>query len=238
MSNHILAKSSDIADAVLLPGDPLRAKYIAEKFLDNPVCYNHIRNMYGYTGTYKGKKISVQGTGMGIPSISIYAHELICDYKVQKLIRVGTCGGLKDDVHVRDVVIAQGTTTDSGVVVRTFGAGLHYAPLADFGLLGKAYHAAKTMNIPVKVGNVYCQDRFYDEEVDLKKLIQYGCLAVEMETAALYMLAARYDVKALGVFTVSNHLFTGEETTAEERERSFDDMIKIGLETAIDDREI
>lgn len=238
MSNHISAKIGEIADAVLLPGDPLRAKYIAEKFLENPVCYNNIRNMYGYTGTYKGKKISVQGTGMGIPSISIYAHELICDYKVQKLIRVGTCGGLKDDVHVRDVVIAQGTTTDSGIVVRTFGAGLHYAPLADFGLLGKAYHAAKMMNIPVKVGNVYCQDRFYDEEVDLKKLIQYGCLAVEMETAALYMLAARYDVKALGVFTVSNHLFTGEETTAEERERSFDDMIKIGLETAIDDREI
>lgn len=157
MSNHIEAKKGEIAEAVLLPGDPLRAKYIAEKFLENPVCYNHIRNMFGYTGTYKGKKITVQGTGMGIPSISIYAHELICDYGAKKLIRVGTCGGLKDDVHVRDVVIAQGTTTDSGIVVRTFGAGLHYAPLADFELLGKAYHNAKKMNIPVKVGNVYCQ---------------------------------------------------------------------------------
>lgn len=143
MSNHIEAKIGEVADVVLLPGDPLRAKYIAEKFLENPVCYNHIRNMFGYTGTYKGHKVSIQGTGMGIPSISIYAHELICDYHAKKLIRVGTCGGLKDDVHVRDVVIAQGTTTDSGIIVRTFGDGLHYAPLADFELLGKAYHHAK-----------------------------------------------------------------------------------------------
>lgn len=194
--------------------------------------------MFGYTGTYKGHKVSIQGTGMGIPSISIYAHELICDYHAKKLIRVGTCGGLKDDVHVRDVVIAQGTTTDSGIIVRTFGDGLHYAPLADFELLGKAYHHAKKLNIPVKIGNVYCQDRFYDEEVDLQKLIQYSCLAVEMETSALYMLAARYNVQALGVFTVSNHLFTGEETTAKEREQSFDNMIKIALETAIDERDI
>lgn len=238
MSNHIEAKIGEVADVVLLPGDPLRAKYIAEKFLENPVCYNHIRNMFGYTGTYKGHKVSIQGTGMGIPSISIYAHELICDYHAKKLIRVGTCGGLKNDVHVRDVVIAQGTTTDSGIIVRTFGDGLHYAPLADFELLGKAYHHAKKLNIPVKIGNVYCQDRFYDEEVDLQKLIQYGCLAVEMETSALYMLAARYNVQALGVFTVSNHLFTGEETTAKEREQSFDNMIKIALETAIDERDI
>ena len=166
MSNHIEAKIGEVADVVLLPGDPLRAKYIAEKFLENPVCYNHIRNMFGYTGTYKGHKVSIQGTGMGIPSISIYAHELICDYHAKKLIRVGTCGGLKDDVHVRDVVIAQGTTTDSGIIVRTFGDGLHYAPLADFELLGKAYHHAKKLNIPVKIGNVYCQDRSM-----MKKLI-------------------------------------------------------------------
>ena len=238
MSNHIEAKVGDIADVVSLPGHPLRAKYIAEKLLENPVCYNHLRNMFGYTGTYIGQTVSVQGSGMGIPSISIYAHELICDYHAKKLIRVGTCGGLKDDVHVRDVVIAQGVTTDSGIVVRTFGAGLHYAPIADFELLGKAYHVAKKMNISVKVGNVYCQDRFYDEEVDLQKLIKYGCLAVEMETAALYMLAARHNVQALGVFTVSNHLFTGEETTPAERERSFDDMIKVGLETAINNQAI
>ncbi len=233
MSTHIEAPKGDIAERVLLPGDPLRAKYIAETFLENAKCYNHIRNAFGYTGTYKGKTVSIQGTGMGMPSISIYTNELIRDYGVKKLIRVGTCGAINKDVNIRDVVIAQGTTTDSSMIQNTFGTGIYFAPLADFSLLNKAYEAACKNNLPVKIGNVLSEDRFYNDEIDRSKLADYGALAVEMEAAALYLLAAKYHVQALAVLTVSNHLITGEETTAEERERSFDDMIKIALETVI-----
>lgn len=235
MSLHIEAKVGDIAESILLPGDPLRAKYIAENFLQDAKCYNSIRNIFGYTGTYKGKKVSVQGTGMGIPSISIYVNELINEYGVKKLFRVGTCGAMRNDVHVRDVVIAQGTTTDSGIIKSIFGSSINYAPLADFELLHKAYEISKQSNMAVKIGNVISEDRFYNDEIDRKKLTDYGILAVEMEAAGLYTLAARYNVQALAIFTVSNHLLTGEETTAKERETSFNDMIKIALDTAIAD---
>nr|WP_196611222.1 purine-nucleoside phosphorylase [Pectinatus brassicae] len=235
MSLHIEAKVGDIAESILLPGDPLRAKYIAENFLQDAKCYNSIRNIFGYTGTYKGKKVSVQGTGMGIPSISIYVNELINEYGVKKLFRVGTCGAMREDVHVRDVVIAQGTTTDSGIIKSIFGSSINYAPLADFELLHKAYEISKQSDMAVKIGNVISEDRFYNDEIDRKKLTDYGILAVEMEAAALYTLAARYNVQALAIFTVSNHLLTGEETTAKARETSFNDMIKIALDTAIAD---
>lgn len=233
MSNHLEARMGDIADTVLMPGDPLRAKYIAETFLDNPVCYNRVRNAFGYTGTYQGHRIPVQGTGMGIPSISIYANELINDYGVKKLFRVGTAGGMSPDVQLRDVVLAQGSSTDSAIIQNTFGPGIYYAPISDFGLLDTAYHAAQDLKIPVKVGNILAEDRFYNDEMDRQKLIDYGVVATEMESAALFMLAAKYQVKALSVLTISNHLITGESTKPEEREKSFNDMIKVALEAAI-----
>ena len=231
MSLHIEANAGDIADNILLPGDPLRAQYIAENFLDGAVCYNGVRNMLGYTGTYKGLAVSVQGTGMGIPSISIYATELMRDYGVKKLIRVGTCGAMREDIRLRDVVIAQGATTDSSIIRNIFGPSINYAPLADFELLRKAYDSAARQNIPVRVGNIVSVDRFYDDEIDNDKLTAYGIMAVEMETAGLYVLAAKYGVQALGLFSVSDHLLTKEACTAEERQTSFDDMIRIALET-------
>jgi len=233
MSTHIAAAQGEIAERILLPGDPLRAKYIAETFLEGAVCYNSIRNAFGYTGTYKGQKISVQGTGMGMPSISIYVNELIRDYGCKTLLRVGTCGGMSPDVHIRDVLLAQGTTTDSGIIQNTFGSGMYYAPLADFSLLHAAYENAKTKNIPVRVGNLLSEDRFYNDEMDRQKLVTYGVMATEMEAAALYMLAAKYHVKALAILTASDNLVTGESATAEERQTSFNDMIEIALETAI-----
>lgn len=235
MSLHIEAKQGDIADRILLPGDPLRAKYIAETFLDNPVCYNHIRGILGYTGTYKGKRVSVQGTGMGIPSISIYATELMRDYGVKKLIRVGTCGAMRKDIHLRDVIIAQGATTDSSIIRNIFGGSINYAPLADFDLLRTAYEKASAQQIPVRVGNIVSVDRFYDDEIDNDKLTAYGIMAVEMETAGLYVLAAKYGAQALGLFTVSDHLVTKEACTPAERQTSFDDMIRIALETTLED---
>ena len=233
MSLHIEAAPGQIAETILLPGDPLRAKYIAEKFLDNPVCYNKTRNIFGYTGTSKGQRISVQGTGMGIPSISIYVNELIKDYGVKQLIRVGTCGAMRKDIQLRDVIIAQAATTDSGIIRSIFGPSINYAPIADFNLLLTAYAKVVEQQIPVRVGNIVSVDRFYDDEIDNDKLTQYGIMAVEMETAGLYVLAAKYGVRALGLFTVSDHLVTGAACTAEERQTSFDDMIHIALETAI-----
>lgn len=232
MSLHIAAKEGEIAEVVLLPGDPLRAKHIAETFLENPQQYTSIRNIYGFTGTYKGKRISVQATGMGVPSISIYTHELITQYGVKKLIRVGTCGGMHEDVKIRDIVIAQGATTDSGIIPQIFG-NVTFAPIADYELLSKAVLSAKAQNIPVRVGNVVTADRFYDEEIDNAKLIKYGVLAVEMETAGLYVKAAEFGVKALGLFTVSDHLGRDEHVPPEERQTTFNDMIKVALEAAI-----
>ena len=235
MSTHIQAKKGEIAETVLLPGDPLRAKHIAETFLTNAVCYNQVRNTFGYTGEYKGHRISVQSTGMGIPSISIYVNELISEYGTKKLFRVGTCGALSTDLKLRDIIMAQGTSTDSSIIHNTFGSSICYAPLADFSLLYKAYEIAKNKNMVVHVSNILSEDRFYNDEIDRQKLLDYGVCAVEMEAAGLYLLAAKYHVQALAVFTVSDSHVTGERASAEERQNSFNDMIEIALETAIQD---
>lgn len=237
MSIHINAKPGEIADIVLLPGDPLRAKYIAEKFLENAICYNEVRNMFGFTGTYKGHRISVQGTGMGVPSISIYITELMQDYGVKKLIRVGTCGALQKDVKVRDVILAQSASTDSKMNEIIFN-GIDFAPTANFDLLLKAYNAGLKAGLNLKVGNVFTADMFYSDENQNEKLARYGVLAVEMETAALYTLAAKYGRQALSVLTVSDHILTGEITTAEERQTTFNDMIQVALEAAIENESV
>lgn len=229
MSIHIGAKENEIADTVLLPGDPLRAKYIAETFLDHAQCYNEVRNMFGYTGTYKGKRISVQGTGMGVPSISIYINELMQSYNVQNLIRVGTCGAIQKDVKVRDVILAMSASTDSQMNRITFG-GVDYAPTANFELLKNAYEAGVQKGLKLKVGNVFTADLFYNDNADHEKWAKYQILAIEMETAALYTLAAKFGRKALSVLTVSDHILTGDETTAEERQTTFNDMIEVALE--------
>ncbi|MDC2865986.1 purine-nucleoside phosphorylase [Bacillus sp. BP-3] len=233
MSVHIGAKEGEIAESILLPGDPLRAKYIAENFLEDVTCYNNVRGMLGFTGTYKGKRVSVQGTGMGVPSISIYVNELIQSYGVKNLIRVGTCGAIQKDVKVRDVIIAMTACTDSNLNRLVF-PGFDFAPCANFDLLKKAYDAGIEKGLHIRVGNVLTADVFYRESMDMvKKLGDYGVLAVEMETTALYTLAAKYGVNALSVLTVSDHIFTGEETTAEERQTTFNEMIEIALDAAI-----
>lgn len=227
---HIMANEGDIAETVLLPGDPMRAKFIAENYLDNAKCYNKVRGMFGFTGTYKGKRISVQGTGMGMPSHSIYVDELINVYKAKKLIRIGSAGSINNDVNLRDIVIAEAASTNSGINRRRFN-GMNYAPCANFELLYAAYNKAKEKNINVKVGNILSSDLFYDNTGDSVELwADYGCLAVEMETAELYTLAARYGVKALSILTISDHILKGLETTPEERERTFTDMMEIALE--------
>lgn len=186
--------------------------------------------MYGFTGTYNGKKVSVQGTGMGVPSISIYVNELIQSYDVQNLIRVGSCGAIRNDVKVRDVILAMTSSTDSQMNRVAFGS-VDYAPCADFELLNKAYQEAQKNNLPVAVGSVFTADQFYNEDSQIEKLARYGVLGVEMETTALYTLAAKYGKKALSILTVSDHVLTGEETTAEERQTTFHDMIKLALHT-------
>jgi purine-nucleoside phosphorylase len=232
MSIHIAAKENEIAETVLLPGDPLRAKYIAETFLENAKCYNEVRNMFGFTGTYKGQRVSVQGTGMGIPSISIYVNELMQSYNVQTLIRVGTCGAIQKDVKVRDVILAMTASTDSQMNRLTFG-GIDFAPSANFELLKNAYDAGLEKGLNLKVGNVFTADMFYNENADHEKWAQYQILALEMETTALYTLAAKFGRRALSVLTVSDHILTGEETTSEERQLTFNDMIEVALEAAI-----
>ena len=242
---HNSAEVGDIAERVLLPGDPVRAKVIAKNFLSDVKQYNEIRNAYGFTGKYKGVPVSVQGTGMGIPSFAIYVSELINVYGAKKLIRVGTCGGMHQNLNLRDVLIASGASTDSSIVEKTFGGAIHFSLLADFDLLTKAVANARNLNIPVKVGNVISTDRFYNDYNDKdgvysangltlnEKMIKYGIMAVEMETAALYLLAAGAQIQALGLFTVSDHVVKKEYTTPEEREKDFNDMVKIALETVI-----
>lgn len=231
MSVHINAKEGQIAESILLPGDPLRAKFIAENFLQDVICYNEVRGMYGFTGTYKGKKVSVQGTGMGIPSISIYANELIQSYGVKNLIRVGTCGSFQESVKVRDMVIGMAASTDSNVNKIRFN-GRDFAPTASFKLLKKAYDIAVQKGIDPKVGNIFSSDTFYHDDPDAwKHWAKFGCLAVEMEAAGLYTLAAKYGVDALTILTVSDHLVTGELTTAEERQKTFTSMMEVALET-------
>ncbi|MFL0354406.1 purine-nucleoside phosphorylase [Xanthomarina sp. GH4-25] len=232
MSVHIEAKQGEIAETILLPGDPLRAKWIAETFLENPVCFNKVRGMLGFTGTYRGKRVSVMGTGMGVPSISIYAHELITEYGVKNLIRVGSSGSYQKHVKIRDIVLAMAASSNSGVNELRFG-GADYAPTADFGLFQKAVEVAKTKNIPLKAGNVFTSDEFYADDFEsYKKWSKFGVLCVEMETAGLYTVAAKHNVNALTILTISDSLVTGERTTSKERETTFKDMIDIALELA------
>jgi len=232
MSIHIGAKEGDIASTVLLPGDPLRAKYIAENFLTDAICYNEVRGMYGYTGTYKGKRISVQGTGMGIPSISIYVNELITNYKAKNLIRIGSCGSMQADIKIRDVILAMSASTDSHINKVRFH-GMDYASTANFDLLKKAYDIALDKDISVKVGSVLTTDTFYNDDPNSwKHWANYGILAVEMETAVLYTLAAKFKVNALSILTVSDSLVTTEETTSEERQKTFNQMAEVALELA------
>jgi len=232
MSIHIGAKEGDIASTVLLPGDPLRAKYIAENFLTDAICYNEVRGMYGYTGTYKGKRISVQGTGMGIPSISIYVNELITNYKAKNLIRIGSCGSMQTDIKIRDVILAMSASTDSHINKIRFN-GMDYASTANFNLLKRAYDIALEKDISIKVGSVLTTDTFYhDDPNSWKHWANYGILAVEMETAVLYTLAAKFKVNALSILTVSDSLVTREETTSEERQKTFNQMVEVALELA------
>jgi len=233
MSIHINAPEHSIAPIVLMPGDPLRAKLIAETDLDNLLCYSEVRGMLGFTGTYKGKRISVQGSGMGIPSIAIYATELIKHYGATTLIRVGTCGAMQPVVKVRDIVLAQTVSTDSNYNKDTF-RGWDFAPCADFTLLQKAHALALAAGITPHVGNVFCTDVFYrDDKSITNRLIDHGVLAVEMESTALYTIAARHKVRALSILTASDHLLSAESTSPEERQTAFRAMMEIALETAL-----
>ena len=233
MSVHIAAKNGEIADTVLLPGDPKRAKWIAENFLENAVCYTDIRGMLGFTGTYKGKKISVQGTGMGIPSMSIYITELMKDYGVKTLIRVGSAGSYQEDIKIRDIVVALSTSTDSNINDRRF-KGASFAPTVNFDLLSKVLKTAEEKNIKIKAGNILTSDEFYNDDPSyFKNWAEFGVLAVEMETAALYTLASKYKAKALSILTISDSLVSPEITSSEEREKTFNEMIELALETAI-----
>lgn len=232
MSLHIEAKKGEIAETILLPGDPLRAKWIANTFFENPKLFNNVRGMLGYTGTYKGKPISTMGTGMGVPSISIYAHELITDYGVKNLIRVGSAGSYQQHVKIRDIVLAMAASSTSGINELRFG-GADFAPTADFGLFQKAVDAAKAKNIALKAGNVLTSDEFYGDDIEAyKKWSKFGVLCVEMESAGLYTLAAKHNVNALSILTISDSLVTGEHTTSQERETTFKEMIEIALELA------
>lgn len=235
MSVHLEAREGEIAEKVLLPGDPLRAQWIAETWLENPICYNNVRNMLGFTGTYNGQKISVQGTGMGVPSVSIYAEELIRNYGVNQLIRVGSAGSYSSKVKLRDVILAMSASTTSGINRLRFH-GADYAPTASFKLFAKAVKVAQELEIPIKGGNVLTSDLFYEDHFDdYKKWADFGVLCVEMESAGLYTLAAKHKVEALTLLTISDSLVTGELTTTEERESTFSQMIEIALKTLSDE---
>jgi len=237
MSIHIAAKNGEIAEAILLPGDPLRAKFIAENFLESPKLYNEVRGILGYTGLYKGKKVSVQGTGMGIPSISIYVNELFREYGVKRAIRVGTAGSLREDIKIRDMVLAMSACTDSGANNIRF-AGRSYAPTASWNLLKTAWDVAQAKGYKPKAGPIVSSDMFYTEDPDEWKLwAKFGCLAVEMETAELYTLAAKYGREALCLLTISDSLITKEGASAHDRQTTFTQMMEVALETAISQEE-
>ncbi|MEU3457757.1 purine-nucleoside phosphorylase [Micromonospora sp. NPDC006766] len=234
MSTHIGAEPGDIAERVLMPGDPLRAKWIAETYLEDPRCYTTVRGMLGFTGRWNGVEVSVQGSGMGMPSASIYAHELINEYGVKTLIRVGSCGALREDLQLRDVIAAIGSSTDSNMNRMRFDGLIDYAPVADFGLLRTSVEIAERRGITMHVGPILAADAFYTDRPDLyDALADYGVLAVEMESAALYTIAARFKARALTILTVSDHIKTGEKTTAAEREQTFSQMVEVALDTAI-----
>jgi purine-nucleoside phosphorylase len=230
MTIHLNARVGEIAETVLLPGDPLRAKFIAEKFLDNTEQHNDVRGMYGFTGDYRGKRISVQGTGMGVPSISIYVHELINEYGAKNLIRIGSCGAFQPELKLMDVILAQAASSDSHVNRLRFSS-MDFAPVADFGLLMKAYKVAVARGVDVAVGNILTSDTFYGDDPDGWRLwADYGVLAVEMESAALYTLAAKFNVKALSILTVSDSLVRDEALSSVDRETALRNMIEIALE--------
>lgn len=231
---HIGAQVGEIAESILLPGDPLRAKFIAENFLENVKQFNAVRNAFGYTGTYKGTPVSVMGTGMGCPSIGIYSHELIHGYGCKNLIRTGTAGAMSPDVHVRDIILAMGACTTSNYV-KLFNLPGDFAPICNYELLEKAVAVTREKNLPCKVGNVLTSDMFYTPEMPQvgTSWTQMGVLAVEMEIAALYSNAALGGAKALGILTISDSDFTGEATTAEERQLSFTNMMEVALETIL-----
>jgi len=230
---HIEAGPNDFAKTVLMPGDPLRAKFIAENFLDDAKCVTRVRNMFGYTGTYKGQPISVMGSGMGIPSVSIYATELYKDYGVENIIRIGSCGAVRDDIKVRDVIVGMAASTDSNVNRMRMNQ-CDFAATADFGLLQKVANTADKLGKKIHVGNIFTADLFYTPQPEMFTLMEkYGILAVEMEAAGLYGVAAEYGKKALCVLTVSDHIKTGEQTSADERETTFKDMMELTLESIL-----
>ena len=235
MSTHIGAEAGQIAPVVLLPGDPLRARWIAQTFLDDATCYSEVRGMFGFTGTWNGQPVSVQGSGMGQPSMAIYVNELFREYDVQTIVRVGSCGALSEKLAVRDVVLASGACTDSSMNRFRFH-GVDYAPVADFGLLRAAHDAASARDdVTAHVGLILSSDTFYSPRPELTKpLVEHGVVAVEMEASGLYTLAAAYGRKALAICTVSDHMVTGEETTALERERTFGAMVEIALAAALE----
>ena len=229
---HNAAKMGDIAKTVLMPGDPLRAKFIAETYLEDVTCFNTVRNMFGYTGTYHGKRVSVMGSGMGMQSIGIYSYELYHFYDVEQIIRIGSAGAISDDIKLRDLVIGMGVSTNSNYAAQYNLPGT-YAPLADFGLIRKAVEAAEAKQIPVAVGNVLSSDVFYHADPTFNdKWKKMGILCVEMESAALYLTAANAGKKALCLLTISDHLYTGEALSAEERQTSFREMMEVALEIA------
>ena len=230
---HIEANKGDFAKTVLMPGDPKRAKFIAENFFENARLVNDVRGAQGYTGFYKGKEVSVMASGMGMPSISIYSYELYNFYDVENIIRVGSCGGMNENVHIRDIILAQGACCDSNFA-KQFCLNGTLAPIADFSLLKTAYEVANEMKLTTHVGDIYSTDIFYnDDNTTAEKWKRLGVLAVEMEAAALYMTAQRFNKRALAICTVSDHLFTGESTTALERQNTFTDMMTLALEVAI-----
>ena len=232
---HIAAGPEDFAEAVLLPGDPLRARHIAEIFFDDARQVNAVRNMLGFTGSYHGMPVSVMGTGMGIPSSSIYATELVNEYGVKRLVRVGSCGGLSDKVGIRDVILAIGASTDSGVNRARYG-GMDFSATADFGLLRAAHEAARKAGVDARVGNVHSSDLFYHPDKSrIELMVGMGVLAVEMEAAGLYGVAAETGARALAILTVSDDVVTGEATSSTERETTFDDMVTIALEALLID---
>lgn len=232
MSLHIGAKKGDVAETILIPGDPLRAKFVAENLLEKAVCYNEVRGMLGFTGFYKGKRVSVQGTGMGIPSTAIYVHELINEYGVKNIMRVGTCGSIQRDIKLGEVILANSACTDSSMNPIRFH-GMQFSPAADFHLLMRAYQAAQNLGIKVTVGPVFSTDTFYNEQPDRWNVwAEHGVLGAEMESSVLFTMAAKFKAKALSLLTVSDNIITGEFTTAKEREQKFMDMMKIALEAA------
>jgi purine-nucleoside phosphorylase len=233
MSIHIGAKPGDIAETVLMPGDPLRAKFIAENFLENAVCYTEVRGMYGFTGTYKGKKVSVQGSGMGMPSIGIYVNELVDQYDVKRIMRIGSCGSLQEDVKIRDVILGMSASTNSSLNDITF-RGMTFAPTASYSLFSKAVEAAEKLSLPFHAGNILSTDIFYNDDPEEWKIwSKHGVLGVEMEAAMLYSLAAKKGIESLCILTVSDSLVTHEATSSEDREKTFTQMMELALETAI-----